>query len=358
MNSALILNFTGNHYHFGCYGTAHEIYYRLLERGYFVNYISVQVTHGLECYPETGDQFLDAGFFKRFRQANVSLVAALNEADIVVVNGEGTLHRLSKGAMSLLYMIYLARSMQKRVYLINHSCFPMGDTSRGEFDLIYRAALSGLEDIVVREPLSALFYEAHSITSRQGFDSLPLFIGRHDMLNLRTDGVDEGKIVLCGGIAYDQKLVAAISRILAGLGSGHNFEFLVGGKANLAMEDPDVFKQFERTGLNLKLKEAETFEQWCRTIASAELVVSGRFHYTVAAMSMAVPCISFPSNTPKVEGIYRMFSLDGYLEWGDENFTDKFTMLLERAKSGELILTDKQRLEMIEKAENNYTRLA
>jgi polysaccharide pyruvyl transferase WcaK-like protein len=275
-----------------------------------------------------------------------------------VVNGEGTLHRLSKGAMTLLYMIYLAGSMRKKVFLINHSCFPMGDTSRGDTDLIYQAALSGLEDIVVREPLSALFYQAHSIDSRQGFDSLPLFIGRHDLLGLRADGVDKGKIVLCGGIAYSQKLVATIGRLLAGLGSGHNFEFLVGGKADLAREDMDVFKQFEQTGLTLKLREAKTFEEWCRTIAGAELIVSGRFHYTVAAMSLAVPCISFPSNTPKIEGIHRMFSLDGYLEWEDQNFTDRFTVLLERAKNNELILTDQQRLEIIEKAENNYARLA
>jgi polysaccharide pyruvyl transferase WcaK-like protein len=143
-----------------------------------------------------------------------------------------------------------------------------------------------------------------------------------------------------------------------GLGPGHTFEFLIGGKADLAGEDVEIFKQVKQAGLEIKLKEAKTFEEWCHCIAGSELVVSGRFHYTVAAMSMAVPCISFPSNTPKIEGIHRMFGLDGYLRWEDESFTDKFNLFLERAKNGELVLTDKQRLEIIEKAESNYLRLS
>jgi len=114
MKTALILNFTGNSYHYGCYGTAHEIYYRLLESGYFVNFVSVRATHGLECYPHTGEEFLDPTFAKTFIKANPTLISSVYEADIVVVNGEGTLHSLSRGSMTLLYMIYTAKKVFKK----------------------------------------------------------------------------------------------------------------------------------------------------------------------------------------------------------------------------------------------------
>lgn len=357
MNTALILNFTGNTYHYGCYGTAHEIYYRLLERGYFVNYVSVKATHGLECYPETGEKFLDPGFAHQFTQANPTLLSALHEADIIVVNGEGTLHRLTKGSITLLYMIYLAsKIMKKRVCLINHSCYPMGDTSRGDVDLLYQEALSGLHDIVIREPLSACFYQAHSIPTREGFDSLPLFMGRHDLLGLRTGEIDHDKIIICGGIAYSKSLLPTIASALSNSCGKASFDFLIGGKADLAQEDYDVLSQFKQAGLRINLKEAKNFTEWCGAIASAKFLISGRFHYTVAAMALGVPCITFPSNTPKTKGIYQMFDLDGYLEWDDESFSSKLNSLIVRASNEELILSNEQRVNMIEKAENNFTQ--
>ena len=359
MKTALILNFTGNYYHYGCYGTSYEIYYRLLEHGYFVNYISVRATHGLECYPDTGEKFLDPDFAHKFTRANPTLFASLHEADIVVVNGEGTLHHLSKGSMTLLYMIYLAsKIMKKDVYLINHSCYPMGDTSRGDVDLLYQQALSGLRDIVIREPLSACFYQASSIACTEGFDSLPLFMGRHDLLGLRNDGIDAGKIIICGGISYSEAMVSKIASALSATGNDHSFEFLVGGKSDLAPEDFDVLSLLEKAGLEVRLKEAKNFADWCGSMANAKLMVSGRFHYTVAAMALGVPCISFPSNTPKTRGIYQMFDLDGYLEWDDKDFSEKLDGLLVRAANNELALADDQRQLMIESAEKNYTGLA
>ena len=359
MKTALILNFTGNYYHYGCYGTSYEIYYRLLERGYFVNYISVRATHGLVCYPDTGEQFLDPDFAQKFTEANPTLFTSLHEADIVVVNGEGTLHHLSKGSMTLLYMIYLAsKIMKKDVYLINHSCYPMGDTSRGDIDLLYQQALSGLQAIVIREPLSACFYQAHSIACTEGFDSLPLFMGRHNLLGLRGEGVDAARIVLCGGISYSEAMISTITATLSNAGDDHTFEFLVGGKSDLVAEDFDVLARLKKAGLEVELKQATNFADWCGSIASAKLLVSGRFHYTVAAMALGVPCVSFPSNTPKTRGVYQMFDLEGYIEWDDADFSEKLQGFIARASSGELVLSDDQRALMVERAERNYTSLA
>ena len=125
MKTALILNFTGNGYHFGCFGTAREIYYQLLDREFLVNYLSVKWTHGSNCVPTSLADFKSRNFSKKYADNNQPICASLSDADIVAVNGEGTLHGSSRGPLHLLYMMQLARSgFQKPTYLINHSCYP------------------------------------------------------------------------------------------------------------------------------------------------------------------------------------------------------------------------------------------
>jgi hypothetical protein len=48
-----------------------------------------------------------------------------NNADLLVVNGEGTLHGVSDNVRGLLYFVYAAaQRLGKRVQIINHSCYP------------------------------------------------------------------------------------------------------------------------------------------------------------------------------------------------------------------------------------------
>ena len=42
-----------------------------------------------------------------------------------------------------------------------------------------------------------------------------------------------------------------------------------------------------------------TMSEWLDTIRSATLLVSGRFHYTIASCMLDTPCIVLDSNTPK-----------------------------------------------------------
>ena len=124
--TALILNFTGNIYHWGCFGTACEVYQTLLERGYAPSFLSVVGTHSFRPAPENLDQLRSPAFTAQILQANPFLQASLAETDLVVINGEGTLHRMGHEApRNLLFLMYLAREhFGKPVHLINHSFYP------------------------------------------------------------------------------------------------------------------------------------------------------------------------------------------------------------------------------------------
>lgn len=358
MKTALIVNFTGNIYHYGCYGTSYEIYFRLLEMGFSVNYLSVASTHSLAVFPDSSDKFSDQAFVNQFVTHNAPIINAIEEADIVVVNGEGTLHRISKGSITLLFIIYLAASLMKKdVYLINHSCYPLGDISRGKEDLLYKMALSQVKDVVIREPMSALFYRALELAFRQGFDSLPLYIRRRGMLQLRREITASVDILLCGGVSFSSDCVAKVASSIKEVHQKQEVKFLMGAKSKISREDYKTVEEFRSHGLNLELIEAVDFEQWCQTIAAARLLMSARFHYSIAAMAMGVPCISFPSNTPKVQGVHAMCDQEGYLDWFDQEFNTKLTRLIVRGMDGDLVLDEKSRISMLELGEQNYSHI-
>ncbi len=356
MKTALILNFTGNTYHYGCYGTSFEIYHQLLEKGYAVNFSSVRVTHGLPLFPESAQVFLDQQFANEFLSKNAGLTFNMGEADIIVVNGEGTLHRASRGSFSLLYLIFLSTQILKKpAYLINHSVFPNGDTSKDTpLDVFYEKVLTGVTGVAVRDTLSAKFYKWAKIKFTQSFDSLPLYFKRQNLFDVRKQGFDQDKILLCGGINYSADKIKVIANLLKQQ-QGKKIEFLLGGKDHLAPEEEIIFSRLVEAGLDITLIKASSFEQWTKTIAGASMLISGRFHYTIAALALGVPCIAFNSNTPKVEGIYDLLEHDGFLDWNTPDFESKLAAYIEQAQQGKLTLSEDKRALMLTKASKNFS---
>ncbi len=356
MKTALILNFTGNTYHYGCYGTSYEIYQQLLEKGYAVNYSTVRATHGLPIYPDSAQTFLNQNFANEFLAKNSALTFSMDEADIIVVNGEGTLHRASRGSFSLLYLIFIATQiMKKPVYLINHSVFPNGDNSKNtQLDDFYDKVLTGVTAVAVRDTFSAQFYRWANIKFTQSFDSLPLFFKREKLLDVRNEGFDKNKIMLCGGISYSPEKLQIIASTLAAQ-KDTTVEFLLGGKGHLAPEEERICAQFVAAGLPVKMIKASSFEEWTRAIASAAVLISGRFHYTIAALALGVPCIAFRSNTPKVEGIYDLLEHDGFIDWDVKDFQSQLESNLKKAMQGKLALGKDKRDLIISKASKNYS---
>lgn len=354
MRSALILNFTGNTYHYGCFGTSYEIYERLLQKGYYVNYSTVRATHGLALSPKSGEIFMDPKFANQYMVTNSPLTLAIEEADIVVVNGEGTLHRISNGSLSLLYQIFFTtRVLKKETYLINHSCYPSGGLEiNPSLDNFYKEILKGINGIAAREGHSKALYDRLALKSVQGFDSLPLYFQRQGFFDRFKKTDKQKSVLLCGGINYGEDKLVLISALLKKMAVKVNF--LLGGKAHLAREEEVIYQRFKSEGLKVKLVKATSFEEWSKTIADASLLISGRFHYTIAALALSTPCISFPSNTPKVEAVHELLGQQGFLSWDDVDFSEKLERYIVDGLDGGLLLDKQKHAYMLECAEQNF----
>jgi polysaccharide pyruvyl transferase WcaK-like protein len=355
---ALILNFTANTYHWGCYGTCLEIYQQLLERGYYVNWLDVRSTHNLEPRPAQGKDFTDPDFAARFFEHNKAVYHALTEADVVVVNGEGTLHRLNPGPVTLLYLMYAARCfLGKPVHLINHSFFPSGsETPDPSADTIYGAVASVLTRIVPRETASAGVLRRLGLSVEQGFDCLPLFIARHriEPASFRT-----GPVVLAGGISIEQETAERIARVVSHTaGNSRPVLFLTGAKARPAGEDATVFAWMSAQFPGLQRVEATSMSEWLQTIATASCLVSGRFHHTIAAAMLGTPLIVLPSNTPKVSAVCDMLDLAPPLAGDGPQLDDLVAAGLQLALDGSAPVVPPATCESIRQlATNNFAGL-
>ena len=241
---------------------------------YYVETVHVGVTHGISPTAEQISDFDDDEFFDRFSQKNQSLVKSLYESDVIVVNGEGTLHRLSKASINLLYLMYISKKyLNKTVHLINFSCFPNGDATMPVGNTkIYPSILNYLDKIAPRDHISNEILSTSGVKTAQSFDCLPRFLARYGEENSHAP---TGNILVTGGVSFQESryelLVDFINHFLK---KNVRVKFLLGAHFSPAGEDVTLQKKLEEnTNLaNLEVVHAQSMQQWIDEFKSASFL--------------------------------------------------------------------------------------
>lgn len=312
---ALLLGDTQNWYHWGCSCTSLGLHQQLREAFGRIDTLPLSRVLREVPVPVGLADLDDPDFLEGLRRRCPEVVAALEAADTVVVNGEGSIHGTGPAALVLLYLAHAARlHLGRRVHIVNHSCFPGdgrladGTPAADFYARVYRA----VDRVVVRERHSREQLRALGVEAELGFDCLPLFLdGRPS-----PAPVDTGRRIVFGGsVSWTPELVEAFAGLAQKLAAeGHAIEILSGAKAYLADDEVGFVEAFGRRLRQLQvpfhLQFALSEAQWLRAIAGAALVVSGRFHYSVAAAFQGVPFLVAESNTAKVAGLLEALELD------------------------------------------------
>lgn len=306
---ALLLNFTANTYHWGCYGTSLELWQTLVDRGYCVQTIDVRDAHVWTHTPQHVNDFDDSACGVAFLKSNLSLYHALLSADVVVVNGEGTLHGPNRAAIHLLYVMYLAKvNFKKPVHLINCSFFPTDDAQPHEgLDALYGKVARVLDSVVPRETLSRQVLHRLGVSAPQGFDCLPRFIDRHGLL---ASHVHTPTVLVAGGVNMTQLQAQTFGQLLTRVQQpGVRLGFLMGAKSSVNPEDERIYQEMKKHCPTLEALTAHSMKDWLHTLAHAACLVSARYHHTLAAASVGTPTVVFPSNTPKIDASMQMLGV-------------------------------------------------
>lgn len=360
---ALLLNDTSYWYHWGCTATTLALHDGLRTRGYRVDSVAITVFNQLTPLPFSVDDFDSEEFFQRFAEANPALADRMLQSDVVVINGEGTLHGLGRTPLALLYTAYAAkRWLGKATRIVNHSCYPHtpADSDQLLADRIYRLVYSVMDYVAVRESRSSNALAQIEVHAAESFDSLPLYVARHGPQRTSFDQ-PRNRIVMAGSVALNPAAVAT----MADLGNkaierGYELQILVGANAYLAADDilfvnaihPHLIGRYT-------LVSAHSESAWLGTISGAALLISGRFHHSIAAACLGTPLAVASSNTQKIEGLIDRLKLDSRSIWLDLSdplqANDRVGKLLDEPQAG--IVAPNVLASLQDKAELNFAGL-
>lgn len=343
--TALLLNDTYAWYHWGCTATSGAIREELKNKGYAVASIPHrEIADNRLPAPRLPD-FDDPRYLARARYLNPTLYKAMAEAACIVINGEGTIHGTADNALRLLYLAYVAGSVfQKPVHIINHACYPQDSMTLSDPNIIayylkgYRTAAS----IAVRDEGSHSLLTQLGFKPVQAFDSLPLAASRWLEQRGTLPDVDSKHIILAGSSKLSLGKAADFYDYFAAMTKeGYRFTCLVGAKAHPAADDSDFIEMLKRSPIPIAVKTASSLDEWFTEIASAALLVSGRFHYTIAAACLGTPFVAFEGNTPKLDNLCKKLKQESPLRFDQENL---FKVLSNRTKIA--LAADRTRLRM------------
>ena len=166
---ALLLNDTTAWYHYGCTATSFALKEAIKSNAILTTLtpVSILETYKIKSVPDNYSGFLQQENYHKFTKDNEHLVNFLQDHDIIIINGEGTIHDNRRASITLLYIAYIAKiKLCKHVEILNHSVYPKDNLSidlkpliltENDHDTlrIYKLVYKTIDFFAIREPVSA-----------------------------------------------------------------------------------------------------------------------------------------------------------------------------------------------------------
>lgn len=328
--SALLVNDTSYWYHWGCFGTSSALTDALRERGYWVRRLAINQVYRAQATLQSAEAMGTVEFIDGYRRANRSAAAQIEAADLVLVNGEGTLHGWSPGCQRLLEAIGFAASVRgERATVVNAGVFPPTAAEAVAVREVYRRALSGLGGVAVRDAASQAALAELGITAKLAFDSLPLALEkRWATLDLRRGD----RVVIAGSSRLGSAMLDGLAGLLKHcLDKGIEVLALGGAAAFPASDERQFVDELrKRQPDGWRVVKAASFDEWLAVLGGARVLVTGRFHYSIAAHCLGVPVVAFAGNTRKVHMLAEELGIEAPMDDTREDFQPA---LLERFRA-------------------------
>ncbi len=103
----------------------------------------------------------------------------------------------------------------------------------------------------------------------------------------------------------------------------------------------------------IEIVKCQTLFQWFDYIKHAKLIVSGRFHHSIASICFNTPQVIFESNTPKNKALAETFNLISPILYNDNNFNQEVNYRIKTELSKQVV-TNYQIENIYERIDNNF----
>ena len=224
-------------------------------------------------------------------EADPAALAAIEGADVILVNGEGTIHHSTPAAASLVRLAPHCRARDKRCYLIN----AMIQSNKPDI----MQDLAAFDRVWVRERRSAQEAEKSGVAAELCGD-LSFF---HDLP--QHDG-GEGR-----GLALDSadpRVTAEMAKIAAALKA--DFVAMRHNKKGMkAYKKQPLRWRYESGKPSALVRGVATFQQFAAFLARRRYLVTGRFHGLCFAVNSRVPFAAVPLSVWKSDALLQDIGL-------------------------------------------------
>jgi polysaccharide pyruvyl transferase WcaK-like protein len=249
--------------------------------------------------------------------------------------------------------------------------YPQDDLSLDNPNItgLYKLVYDTIDFSAIREPVSSSLASKMNIEFTESFDCMPLYIKQH----YKPHGNKDSKTLLIAGSAawlhlnilsnesgnieeFEKGLSQFISYLNIMSEKGYKLQFLYGAKEYPAKDDREFMAFIEkRLSRSWTVLTATSLDEWLAHIENAALLVSGRFHHSIAAACLGTPFIALNSNTPKIDGMLVSLGCSKIFNYNDADLSSRlldFTSNLQKEQGNITSLE-----ELCNKAMNNFSGL-
>ena len=235
-----------------------------------------------------------------------------NEADIVVLNGEGSVFGNARKGVNALFLAYLAKRYLRRPTIAINQTVHLGDTGSAMLGIVQRV-FPLMDALAVREPRSKAHLEEIGTGKRTELVPDALF-SLFDCLRSSISGdwqeqpAPDADYVCIGGssilahtapwrpISFYEDLVNALKR-------------RVGSVVLVAKDRDDWFlENVARRCGGVYFGPDHSLEDFFSLVARAQLFITGRYHHIIFASMAGCPFLPFNANTHKIEGVCELLN--------------------------------------------------
>ena len=243
----------------------------------------------------------------------------MNEADVIIVNGEGSIYKNElKGILTYFFAYFAAVHLNKPSVLVNHHA----DLRNANMYEIAKNVYPKLSKVVFRDPVAMNNYKHLTDLDKclYGGDAAFCYRKEFDNQYLDYDGrassaicLSEKKFICLGGssslmrpdekVKWPNKSYEILIKKLRNL----NLDIVLIGSDNT----DDIFLKPLSKKLNLLFYSSSTHvSEAFKILSSASCLISGRWHSAVLASIAGTPTVTLSSNSMKMSGINKIFGLD------------------------------------------------
>jgi polysaccharide pyruvyl transferase WcaK-like protein len=228
----------------------------------------------------------------------------LEWADLIVVNGEGTLHPQKQTLRWMPVISALPRFTGAPIWIVNCSI----EVCSSKWEGLWKVALAKAERIVVREVASFTEVQRLGLEVEQGADCAftmkPVTCDRVNEI-LAAKGVNRPFAVFTGSALAATWPVRPQKTVISMLGDlGYNVVY-----ASSTHEDMENYARLKMKCPLITQTDAD-YQEIMGIIKEASLLIGGRFHPIVFTACAGTPFVCLGSNTHKMEGLMKLLGTE------------------------------------------------